>query len=250
MAFMTDRRSTWSRVTALFDEALALDADARERLLARAAETDPAVAARSARAPARARQRRAVPRNARPGPSIPSSSRRVRRRTRLPAPVVGSVPASTRRNRTRRHGRRLCRRGRAARTHRRAEDAAARVQPRAHRARTPRARGPRGGGAVAPCIATIFALEEIDGDLFIASELVRGHDASRRARRPERWRAIGLRARCSQIAEALDAAHRQGIVHRDLKPENVLRTPTAASRSWTSASRARHAGVGPMPSRR
>ena len=25
-----------------------------------------------------------------------------------------------------------------------------------------------------PCIATIFALEEIDGDLFIASELVRG----------------------------------------------------------------------------
>ena len=36
--------SRWSRVTALFEEALDLEPEARERLLTRAAETDPATA--------------------------------------------------------------------------------------------------------------------------------------------------------------------------------------------------------------
>jgi len=72
-----------------------------------------------------------------------------------------------------------------------------------------------------PGIATVYALEEIDGDLFIASELVRGSTlrAGMAAGPMERSRLIDTLV---QIAEALDAAHRQGIVHRDLKPENVL----------------------------
>ena len=73
-----------------------------------------------------------------------------------------------------------------------------------------------------PAIATIFALEEIDGELYITSELVRG-----RTLREE----LGdgplppsqLLPVLVTIADALAAAHERGIVHRDLKPENIIR---------------------------
>jgi serine/threonine protein kinase len=73
-----------------------------------------------------------------------------------------------------------------------------------------------------PAIATIYALEEIEGDLYIASELVRG-----RTLREELGggplAADRLMPTLIDIASALAAAHEQGIVHRDLKPENVIR---------------------------
>jgi serine/threonine protein kinase len=72
-----------------------------------------------------------------------------------------------------------------------------------------------------PAIATIFALEEIEGHLYIASELVRG--------RTLRQELAGgplpedrLMPTLIELASALAAAHEQGIVHRDLKPENVI----------------------------
>jgi serine/threonine-protein kinase len=92
-------------------------------------------------------------------------------------------------------------------------------------ARARLAREARAAGALShPSIATIYALEEIDGDLYIASELVRGStlrcELAGGPMPPDR-----LGGTLTQIAEALDAAHRHGIVHRDLKPENVLRAP-------------------------
>jgi predicted Ser/Thr protein kinase len=72
-----------------------------------------------------------------------------------------------------------------------------------------------------PNIATVFALEEIGGELFIASEYVPGQTL--RAELEAGTMAVARMLDISvQVARALAAAHACGIVHRDLKPENVV----------------------------
>jgi predicted Ser/Thr protein kinase len=73
-----------------------------------------------------------------------------------------------------------------------------------------------------PFVATVYALEEIDGALFIASEYIEGHSLRDEIRLgPLEPHDVVATARA--IASALAAAHASGIVHRDLKPENVMR---------------------------
>jgi predicted Ser/Thr protein kinase len=74
-----------------------------------------------------------------------------------------------------------------------------------------------------PGIATVFALEEVDGQLYIVSEYLEGETlrATLERRRPSIPEALNI---AIDIAQALAAAHDRGIVHRDLKPENVIRT--------------------------
>lgn len=75
-----------------------------------------------------------------------------------------------------------------------------------------------------PHIAIVYSLDEIDGHVFIASELLEG--STLRAELESRG-SLGAAAATRagvQLAQALVAAHERGIVHRDLKPENVFRT--------------------------
>lgn len=73
-------------------------------------------------------------------------------------------------------------------------------------------------------ICTVYALEEIEGQLFIASEFIDGRtlrDEIKNGLRPSARQALDT---ARQLASALASAHVKGIVHRDLKPENVMRT--------------------------
>lgn len=76
-----------------------------------------------------------------------------------------------------------------------------------------------------PGIATVYALEEIDGQVFISSELLEGEtlrDVARRGPLP----SDDVARAAAEIARALCTAHERGVVHRDLKPENIIRTTT------------------------
>ena len=71
-----------------------------------------------------------------------------------------------------------------------------------------------------PNIAAIYGIEEGEGAIALAMELVEGEDLSAHiARGPMPLAEVLPIAR--QIAEALEAAHEQGIIHRDLKPANI-----------------------------
>jgi hypothetical protein len=208
----------WPRVTALFERAVALDAAARERLLTEQAASDPEVAA-EVRAMLRAHDTSADflddpvwvrnPELLSETPEAPLTGRRVgpyQVREEVGRGGMGVVYA--------------------AEDERLGRVVALKMLPPSFShnaiARERLAREARAAAALShPGIATIYALEEVDGDLFIASELVRGDTLrtmlSSGALPRERLLDVLL-----QIASALEAAHRQGIVHRDLKPENVL----------------------------
>ncbi len=74
-----------------------------------------------------------------------------------------------------------------------------------------------------PNICTIYAIEECNGQHFIAMELLEGQSLNEKidghALPLDKILDIG-----TQITDALDVAHSKGIVHRDLKPANIFLT--------------------------
>ena len=76
-----------------------------------------------------------------------------------------------------------------------------------------------------PGIATVYALEEIDGELYLACEYVPGAPLRTLVDSGplpiDEVLDIGI-----QLARALAEAHTKGIVHRDIKPENVIKAPS------------------------
>ncbi len=74
-----------------------------------------------------------------------------------------------------------------------------------------------------PNICTIYAIDEVDGQMFIAMEFIEGQSLLEKI-------ASGMLQVASvidiakQIAEGLQAAHEKGITHRDIKSANVMIT--------------------------
>jgi hypothetical protein len=75
-----------------------------------------------------------------------------------------------------------------------------------------------------PGICAVYALEEMDGDLFIATEFIDGATLREEIAGGRLPTSIEIVRTAREIAAPLAEAHARGIVHRDLKPENIMRT--------------------------
>jgi hypothetical protein len=71
-------------------------------------------------------------------------------------------------------------------------------------------------------VVPIYEAGERDGQLFLAMRYVDGSDLGTILERDGKLTAERALAILTQVAGALDAAHRRGLVHRDVKPGNVL----------------------------
>ncbi|MFQ5709122.1 MAG: serine/threonine-protein kinase, partial [bacterium] len=74
-----------------------------------------------------------------------------------------------------------------------------------------------------PHIATIYAIEEVDEQIFIVMEYIDGRELRKviQSEIPDPQSAIDI---ATQIAAGLQAAHEKGIVHRDIKSANIMVT--------------------------
>jgi eukaryotic-like serine/threonine-protein kinase len=79
-----------------------------------------------------------------------------------------------------------------------------------------------------PNICTIYAVEEYEGQPFLAMELLEGHTLrdliAQQADSKTTFQLKPLLDTAVQIVNGLEAAHQKGIIHRDIKPANIFIT--------------------------
>lgn len=73
-----------------------------------------------------------------------------------------------------------------------------------------------------PNIVPLYTFGEVDGLMYFVMGYVSGDSLAARLQRDGQLSPETTRVFLSDLAAALEYAHRQGIVHRDLKPDNVL----------------------------
>jgi len=74
-----------------------------------------------------------------------------------------------------------------------------------------------------PNIATIYAIEEVDGEMFIVMEFIDGQELKKKVI-SDQLSVNSVIDIAAQIAEGLKAAHAKGITHRDIKSSNIMLT--------------------------
>lgn len=75
-----------------------------------------------------------------------------------------------------------------------------------------------------PNIATIYAIEEVDDEIFIVMEYIEGRELKETIS-SEHLSVNEVVDIAIQIGEGLKVAHERGIVHRDIKSSNIMITP-------------------------
>ena len=78
-----------------------------------------------------------------------------------------------------------------------------------------------------PNVCVLYDVADLDGAECLVMEYIEGETLAARLRSGPLPLAEALR-HATQIASALEAAHRSGIIHRDLKPANVMLAATSA----------------------
>ncbi len=73
-------------------------------------------------------------------------------------------------------------------------------------------------------IATIYAIEEVDGDTFIVMEYIKGKELKELTTADGELSIKDVTDYATQIAEGLKAAHKKGVTHRDIKSSNIMIT--------------------------
>ena len=81
-----------------------------------------------------------------------------------------------------------------------------------------------------PHIITLYEIGDLDGQLFIAMELVEGGSLYQRLESDGPMEVEETIDLLAGVADALDYAHSKGLIHRDIKPANILLRSTHRNR--------------------